>query len=74
MVNIPNNKKYRAWYIFFKIKSIKVLIFSILHTQRELFNYIVLELRTFALENRVSTFWYQCSQCYNEMVRREKLN
>jgi len=31
-------------------------------TQRELFKYIVLELRTFALKNRLSTFWYQYSQ------------
>jgi len=32
---------------------------------------IVLELRTFDLKNRVSTFW---NQYKNEMVRREKLN
>jgi len=31
-------------------------------TQRKKFKYIVLELRTFVLKNRVSTFWYQCSQ------------
>jgi len=30
-------------------------------TQSELFKYIVLELRTFVLKNRLSTFWYQCS-------------
>jgi len=38
---------------------------------REIFKYIVLDLRTFVLENRVSTFWYQYK---NEMLRREKLN
>jgi len=41
-------------------------------TQRELFKYIVLELRTFALKKRLNTFWYQCSQYWNEMVRREE--
>jgi len=30
-------------------------------TQRKLFKHIFLELRTFVLKNRVSTFWYQCS-------------
>jgi len=35
-----------------------------------MYEYIVLELRTFALKNRVSSFWYQCSQ----EKRKEKLN
>jgi len=39
--------------------------------QREVSKNIVLELRPFVLENRVSTFWYQYK---NEMVRKEKLN
>jgi len=33
-----------------------------IYTQRVILKYIVLDLRTFVLENRVSTFWYQCSQ------------
>jgi len=37
-------------------------------TQREVSKNIVLELRTFVLKNRVSTFWYQYK---NEMVRRK---
>jgi len=39
-------------------------------TQRKLSKNIVLELRTFVLKNRVSTFWYQYK---NEMARKEKL-
>jgi len=39
--------------------------------QFKYFKNIVLELKTFILKNRVSTFWYQYK---NEMVRREKLN
>jgi len=35
--------------------------------------YIVLELRTFVLENCVKTLYAQCSLYQNEMVRREKL-
>jgi len=35
---------------------------NIIYTQRELFKYIVLELRTFVLKNRLSSFRYQCSQ------------
>jgi len=34
----------------------------LLATQREIFKYIVLELRTFVLKSRVRTFWYQCCQ------------
>jgi len=30
-------------------------------TQREISKNIVLELRTFVLKDRESTFWYQCS-------------
>jgi len=37
------------------------------------FKYIVLELRTFVLKIRVSTFRVQCSQYQNKMVRAEKL-
>jgi len=33
-----------------------------IYTQREILKYIVLELRTFVLENCVSTFCYQYSQ------------
>jgi len=40
-------------------------------TQRKLSKNTVLELRTFVLKNRVSTFWYQYK---NEMVKREVLN
>jgi len=43
-------------------------------TQREIAKNNVLELRTFVLKNRVSTFWYQCYHYSNEMARREKLN
>jgi len=43
-------------------------------SHREIFEYIVLELRTFVLKNRLSTFWVQCSQYQNKMLRREKLN
>jgi len=42
-----------------------------LYIQRKPSKNIVLELRTFVLKNRVSTFWYQYK---NELVRREKLN
>jgi len=38
--------------------------------QRKLSKNIVLELRTFVLKNRGSTFWYRYK---NEMVRREKV-
>jgi len=41
-----------------------------INTQREIINNNVLdELRTFVLNNRVSTFWYKCCRV---MVRREK--
>jgi len=33
-----------------------------INQHREIFKYIVLELRTFVLKNSVGTFWYQCSQ------------
>jgi len=33
-----------------------------------------LELNTLVLKNRVSTFCYQCSQYYDQMFRREKVN
>jgi len=39
-----------------------VLFVWAIRTQREIFKKIVFKLRIFALENRVSTFRYQCSQ------------
>jgi len=39
-----------------------ILLFESQHAQREISKNIVLELRTFVLKYRVSTFWYQCSQ------------
>jgi len=37
----------------------------------DIFIYIFLELRTFVLENRVKTFYAQCSQYQNEMVKEK---
>jgi len=43
-------------------------------TQREIFKYIGLELRTFVLKKPCEYNCAQCSQFQNKMVRREKLN
>jgi len=49
--------------MFLSIEIQKFLIdLPINFKQREIFKYIVFELRTFVLQNRVSTFWYQCPQ------------
>jgi len=49
-------------------------VFTTEYAQKEIFKYIVLELRIFVLKNRVNTLLYQSSQYENEMARREKLN
>jgi len=61
--------KFKKPKIYFKLQN-----YNDIYAQRELFKYTVLELRKFVLKNRVSTFWYQCSQYLNEMVKREKLS
>jgi len=40
----------------------------VLSSRREIFEHIVLELRTNVLKNRESSFWVQCSQYQNKMV------
>jgi len=42
-----------------------------LPTQREKTKNMVLELRTFVLKNSKRTFWYPCSQYYNEIWERK---
>jgi len=65
-------KKYKILNILKEFNIVQLLkwlnipifipFISVMFTQREIFKYIVLELGTFVLKNRVNTFWYQCSQ------------
>jgi len=62
MVYHYNTFFYNAVYKTIVIEYLKK-IYDIFGFYKKKFQYIVLELRTFVLKNRASTFWYQCSLC-----------
>jgi len=76
--NFKNILKYfrkmlrrELYYTLFNTLNIILINLSVFplrnYTQREILKYIVLDLRTFVLKNRVSIFYYQLSQYYSEM-------